>query len=146
MARHRPLAVSAVAAAATNLALSIVLLPRLGVAGVALGTLIPAVVSSIGFVLPYAMRAVGASVPELLRQVVAPVLLPALPMVALTVALLSALRPDSFLALFAVAAAAMLVYGGAYLWWGTSQFERRAYGSLLGDCLRLIGRGFGPGE
>jgi O-antigen/teichoic acid export membrane protein len=146
MARHRPLAVSAVTAAAANLALSIILLPRLGLAGVALGTLIPTVVGSIGFTLPYSMRVVGVSVAELLREVVTPVLLPALPMAALTAALLWVVRPNSFLALFGVAAAAILVYGGAYLWCGASQLERRAYGSLMNGLLRPIGHRFGQAE
>jgi O-antigen/teichoic acid export membrane protein len=61
MARHRPLAAMSLGSGLANLGLSVALVHRYGLTGVALGTLIPTSVECIGFGLPYALRVVGVT-------------------------------------------------------------------------------------
>jgi len=55
VARHRPLAISAICSRLVNLGLSIALIRPFGLEGVALGTLVPTVAESLGVVFPYAL-------------------------------------------------------------------------------------------
>jgi O-antigen/teichoic acid export membrane protein len=71
--RHRLMAVIAGAEAICNLGLSIVLARRYGIVGVALGTAIPAMVTSFGITLPYACRLVGVPYASLVRRVLPPI-------------------------------------------------------------------------
>lgn len=120
MARHRWLAVTALASALINLALSLILIRPLGVAGVALGTLIPTSLEALGFVMPYALRVNGVTWREALAEIFWPTLAPALPMAAVLVGLREWLRPAGYLSLLAVGAAGGLVYlaGYAAACWG----------------------------
>ena len=61
---ERKLLRASVVEATANLGLSLLLVPRLGIAGVAIGTLIPAVVVGWGWVLPLAARFAGLTVGE----------------------------------------------------------------------------------
>jgi O-antigen/teichoic acid export membrane protein len=139
IARHRVLAVTAVASAAVNLALSILLLSRVGLAGVALGTLIPTAVGSVGFVLPYTLRVLGVSSAEFVRKVLAPSLLPAMPMAGLTLALMWTGRPESLAGVCGLAALALGTYAVTYLCLGASEFERRTYRGFATGMLRVVG-------
>jgi O-antigen/teichoic acid export membrane protein len=139
MVRHRLLAVTAVASAIVNLGLSIVLLPRLGLAGVALGTLIPTAISSLGFVLPFTMRVLCVKPGQVMREVLVPTLVPALAMGGVTWTLVSTTRPESLLSLGIVAVLALATYALGYLCLGASEFERRTYRTFAIGTLRLIG-------
>jgi O-antigen/teichoic acid export membrane protein len=81
--QHRRLAVSTVAAGMANLLLSVLLVRRYGLIGVALGTLIPLGVVSLLVIFPAACRRSGLSVSRAFSTAVAPALWPALPAVAL---------------------------------------------------------------
>src|SRR6185503_3381629 len=59
--RHRILAWTSICAGLANITLSILLLPSLGLMGVALGTLIPTVASSLFVVMPFANRTLRVS-------------------------------------------------------------------------------------
>lgn len=137
MARHRPLVIMSAAAALANLALSLVLVQSLGVTGVALGTLIPTTVVGLGLVLPYAMRTIGVSSAEMLAQIIAPALLPAVPMAAILYTLVRIVQPASLLVIAAVAAAGLIVYASAYLSIRTNALERQVCWSLATSTLRF---------
>ncbi len=141
MARHGPLAIMTLGSAVANLALSITLVHRLGLAGVALGTLIPTAVEGLFFVLPYAMRTIGVSGGEGLKRVLMPALCPAIPMIIVLYLLERVVEPSSWWAIAAVAAAGSLVYVAAYLRVGASEFERQTYRTLAASTLRLARAG-----
>jgi O-antigen/teichoic acid export membrane protein len=134
--RHHFMAAAAAGSGVLNLGLSIALVGSLGVEGVALGTLIAAVVELV-VVLPYAMRQYGVRLPAFARDVLAPVLLPAIPAVAVLVALNALLDPRSLVAVLAIGAAGAAVYGPGYLAFGASAHER-------GLLRRLVGGGGRP--
>ena len=140
MVRHRPVAISAVLSAIGNLVLSIVLLQSLGLAGVALGTLIPGALECLGFVLPYTLRVMGVSAAEFAREVLAPTLAPAIPMLAVAYLLLRGLQPDSLLTVAPLVGVSLATYAVMYMWLGASTLERRACRSMATGTLRLIAR------
>lgn len=125
MARHQPLAVISMATGIANLALSIALVQSLGLAGVALGTLIPTTLESLVFVIPYTCRVIGVSPREALAKMYAPALLPAVPMLIVLYALQELVQPSSWLAIIGVAGVGPLVYSVVYLCMGASQIERQ---------------------
>jgi O-antigen/teichoic acid export membrane protein len=83
MARHHALAYIALGEAAANIVLSIVLVQRMGLIGVAWGTVIPHLISTTIVVPLYTLRAVKLSPREYLRQAYLRPVLCALPLLAL---------------------------------------------------------------
>jgi O-antigen/teichoic acid export membrane protein len=81
--QHRLLAGATVAAGMANLLLSLLLVRRYGLIGVALGTLIPLSAVSLLVVFPAACRRIGLSVSRAFAVAVAPALWPVVPAVAL---------------------------------------------------------------
>lgn len=124
MARHHPLAAITIGSGIANLILSIFLVNRLGLMGVALGTLIPTTVVCIGFVAPYAMRVIGVSTQEMVARVLLPALLPAVPVTFILIALREIVRPSSLISLLLLAAAGSSLYLAGYLSMSANQFER----------------------
>lgn len=137
MARHRPLAILAGGAALANLALSIALVSRFGVTGVALGTLVPTTVVCLGFIMPYAMRIIGVSPAAALKEIGLPTLLPVVPMAIVLYALRQAVELPSLLSIMAVASVGMLVYVVGYLSVGAGEVERQAYRSFALSAIRF---------
>jgi O-antigen/teichoic acid export membrane protein len=137
ISRHQPLAFMALGNGVANLALSILLLPRLGLAGVALGTLIPFLVESL-IVLAYTLRVLDVSVGELIRRVMLPALLPALPTIMLEELLVSRLEPSSWPAVVVVAGLGMGVYAAGYLSFGACDVERRLCRDQLTTLVRRL--------
>lgn len=137
MARHRLLAVSALASGVANLALSIALAPRFGLAGVAIGTLIPTTLECVGFVFPYVMYTLGIRPAKLMRQVVLPALLPAIPMAALLLLLRDAFEPARLLPLLLITALGALTYADCYLGVGASPYERQTYRGIALQAVRI---------
>jgi O-antigen/teichoic acid export membrane protein len=141
VARHRILAASSLAAGMANLALSLLLIRPLGLVGVALGTLIPAMLESCCVVLPYAMRVAHAQPREVWSEVLVPALLPVAPMLAVFYTLRAVLVPSSLPMILLVAAAGLFVYAVTYLslargverrWLGDIRFYlRRVRGMLV---------------
>jgi O-antigen/teichoic acid export membrane protein len=125
MARHRPLALMGLGSGVANLVLSIILAPRFGLTGVALGTLIPTAVECLGIVLPYTLRVVGVSAGEILTESFLPALLPVMPMAITLCVLREVVQPASLLAILAVGGTGSFVYGMAYLSFGARAFERQ---------------------
>jgi O-antigen/teichoic acid export membrane protein len=138
MARHSPLAIMTIASGVSNLILSILLVNRLGLLGVALGTLVPTTIICIGFVTPYAMRVIGVPVRDLYFKVLHPTLLPIIPMILVMVALREWLHPESLLWIGVIAAAGSLVYLAVYLLMHGNEFEKEVLRKLY---QQIISRG-----
>jgi O-antigen/teichoic acid export membrane protein len=136
-ARHHWLAVMAACAAILNLGLSIVLAGRLGVAGVALGTLIPTVLINLGVVMPYAMRVIGVSFREILRESVIPALWPVIPCVLFLLVVESAVPLVSLLTVGIAAGGGVLIYLVVYVLVSASDFERRTYRAFAASAFRF---------
>ena len=122
--KHRLLAVFSGGSALLNLGLSVTLVGHLGVTGVALGTLIATGLEAL-IVVPYAMWRHDVRVSSLIREALAPALLPALPAAVTFVALRGAVHPSSLLAITAVGAVGGLAYAAGYLAFPASADERR---------------------
>ena len=93
-----------------NVALSVSLVPRYGLAGVAFGTALPNVLFA-GAVLVLACRELGVSLAAYLRYVAARALPGALPAAAFLVALERTVEPEGFLALLLSGLAMLAVFG-----------------------------------
>ena len=77
--KHRIVAWTSIGAGVANVTLSILLLPVFGLMGVALGTLIPTVISSMFVVMPFANRTLNVSWSTALREIWLPGIAPAVP-------------------------------------------------------------------
>ena len=99
--RHRLVAFAALTEALVNLALSIVLVRRFGMIGVAIGTFVPVAITNLFVLMPAACRQVGIGILEFARSALAPPLAGAIPASLLAVALRVALPPASFAAVVA---------------------------------------------
>lgn len=111
---------------AANLALSILLVPRIGPLGAAVGTLIPAAVADVAVIPLLACRALGVPFARFAREALAGPLLAALPAGLLLVGLRRFLSAPTLLALVISAAAAAVVYGGFWWMFGAGSEERDA--------------------
>ena len=146
--RHRMLAVITLGAAFANLGLSLILVRPFGLAGVALGTLIPATIESLFFVLPYVMRVNRISFRTVLKEIYLPALLPAVPMVIVLYGLREIAHPASLIAIAATGGLGLLVYVIGYgaigagrverqlghdAWLGAIQFTRQRFGHVRSD-------------
>jgi O-antigen/teichoic acid export membrane protein len=110
--RHRVMAIATLVEAAANLTLSVVLGRRYGIEGVALGTLLPTLVTAFAVALPYAARLTGST----LRDVAVRLGPPLLGAVVLTVAgrlLADAYDFGSMLVLIVASAALMIGFVAA---------------------------------
>jgi O-antigen/teichoic acid export membrane protein len=136
MARHRPQGVTAFCAAIANVALSAALVGPLGLTGVALGTLIAAVVEY-GVVMPYAARVIGVSLGDVARRIVLPTVIPAAAMACFLYVFEISAEPDTLPVLVAVAAAGLAVFGTTYLAVGASGSERQVFRGLALGTLRF---------
>lgn len=123
---HRLLAVTNISMAAANLALSIVLVRRYGLIGVALGTLIPLAVVSTFVLFPAACRRVDLSVTKALTQAVWPAFWPVIPM-ALLLALTRNLAGASLPFILAQSVGAGALYALLFLWLAIGREERVWY-------------------
>ena len=117
MDRHRPLAFALLAEGLANLVLSIVLAHRWGILGVALGTSIPMMGTTLLFLPLFICRLVEMPLRKFLAETyVAPILL-CIPL-ALALALYRHLYPAlGYMNLAGGMAVAAVVYGAAFGWW-----------------------------
>jgi O-antigen/teichoic acid export membrane protein len=136
MARHHPIAVFSIISGLSNLALSVMLVPLIGVAGVAYGTLIPTAIESM-LILPYGLSVMGLGLGAGLREMLLPPLIPAAPMVLVLVAMREWLRPTG-LDFLVPAVAGTAVYGGIYMLLGATRPEREILRSLISATFRRM--------
>jgi O-antigen/teichoic acid export membrane protein len=131
MAKHHPLAIMTVASGVANLTISILLVGRFNLMGVALGTLIPTTIVCIGFVTPYAMRVIGVDVMELYTSVLQPAILPAIPMGIIMLLLMKVLAVNSLFILLLIAGVGSLTYVAGYLLLKENDYERKVFMSIV---------------
>jgi O-antigen/teichoic acid export membrane protein len=140
MAQHRIVAITSVIAGVCNIVVSIVLLRRFGLVGVALGTLVPTAVMSLGVVGPFANRRLGVSWRTSVYDIWLPAIVPAIPAATLLWSLQRAFPGPTAVVLAGWIAAALTVYGVGFICMPASKAERRLVGeSLAGGC-RLFRR------
>jgi O-antigen/teichoic acid export membrane protein len=143
MGRHRRLALITLGAALTNLGLSLVLVGPLGLAGVALGTLIPATIESLCFVLPYVMRVNGIRFRTILTEIYLPALLPAVPMAIVLYGLREIAQPVSLMAIGAIGSLSLVVYLIGYVAVGAGRVERQLARDVWLSVIHFTRRHFG---
>jgi O-antigen/teichoic acid export membrane protein len=124
--KHRLVAFTNISAAFVNLALSIALVKRLGLAGVALGTLAPICIAAVMIVFPAGCRRVELPLARGLTEAVWPAVWPAAVMVAFVLATRNYV-PPSLVAVGAEILAAVLVYMLVFFFFGLKTQERRFY-------------------
>lgn len=128
LARHRRVALASIASGVTNIVLSIVLVQRIGLVGVAVGTLIPTIIEALVIVLPYCMGQLRVTLADLIRHVWLPTFAPALPAALLVVALREVIRPEGLVLIVASALLVAVVYVIGYSRFSVTGSERRAVG------------------
>ena len=132
---HRLLAFTNVAAAFVNLALSLAFVKPFGLAGVALGTLVPILLASTLVVFPAACRRVQLGVRRALVEAVWPAFWPA---AVMTIAVLATrdLVPITLLAVGMEMAVAGLIYLLVFVFFSISAGERHFYLSKARELFR----------
>ncbi|MDH3285558.1 MAG: polysaccharide biosynthesis C-terminal domain-containing protein [Acidobacteriota bacterium] len=137
ISRHRPLAVCALISALLNLGMSIAFVGHFGLEGVAAATLIASVLLA-AFTIPYSMRVLDVRPGELLREVLAPVLVPLVPTAAVGVGIAVALASSSLALVLLGGTAIVLTYFASYMAIGAGQVERELARRVLGSLSRRL--------
>jgi O-antigen/teichoic acid export membrane protein len=135
---HRLVAFTNVGAAVVNLALSIALVTRLGLPGVAIGTLIPIWMASTLVLFPAGCRRVELPLWQALTEAVWPAVWPAGVMTAYVLATRD-LVPATLVAVAAEMAVACAVYAGVFVFFGISAGQRQLYLSKIAELIRRRG-------
>ena len=134
--RHRFVAFVALGEAVANLALSLLLVRRYGLLGVAIGTAAPVVLANLAILMPAACRAMGVPYLRFLGETSRPALVALVPTV-LTIVLLRAAADDpAFVEVILLGGIAALVYGVAFVGLGLPTAVRGAYVSHVRGLLR----------
>jgi O-antigen/teichoic acid export membrane protein len=145
MGRHRPTAIAWSIAAGVNLLLSLAFVQSFGLAGVALGTLIPTTIQCLAVTMPYAAQVLRVSVREVAGSIVAPTLLPAIPMMVAIEFMRQAFAPSSYLTLGATALVGLVTYVLAYAAAGATGAERHMGRTLAAGAMRFASAQFRRG-
>jgi O-antigen/teichoic acid export membrane protein len=115
MARHHPVAVISICSGVVNLVLSILLVPQLGVMGVALGTLIPTCIECVGFVIPYTLRVLQINPRTWILTVVWPVVVPTIATSIVVYLFQTIWYPLSLFGIIGTASLGVFVFIGLYI-------------------------------
>jgi O-antigen/teichoic acid export membrane protein len=134
--QHHDISKAALCAAIANVVLSLLLVRPLGLMGVALGTLFPAVVVNLGFIWPRTMRAVRVTGRELLKQAIAPTVVPALPMAVILYALNRALEPAGVMIVGFLVALNVVGYAAIFMTFFASINERQLARHFVSRLMR----------
>jgi O-antigen/teichoic acid export membrane protein len=137
IARHHPLALMALANGISNVVLSILLVQRFGVIGVAFGTLIPISLETVVLVMPYTWRVLGIRPSRAINYALLPVLLPAIPAVAIPYVLREVAGITSIPGTIALALVGVTMYLTTYLRFGASRAERSIYRGTVRGTMRF---------
>ena len=122
--RHRFVSLSMGASALLNLVLTIVLLPKYGLLGAGIATLIASAIFDLGTILPTACRHVDIKLVDFARYVFTPCLLPLVPTLAVAWSLDRLFPAQSVAILFLQAVVAGLVFIGTFFYVGLNSDER----------------------
>jgi O-antigen/teichoic acid export membrane protein len=125
--RHKLVAGVAIGEALANLALSVVLVRRFGMLGVAVGTAVPVLIANLFVLLPAACRQFGMTTATFVRRVAGAPASGVIPAVAACVLFRSALPPASILAIVAEGAAVGAIYIAAVGLFGIDRSLRTRY-------------------
>lgn len=125
--RHRLVAVVALLEALVNLALSLVLVRRYGIVGVAIGTALPVLVANLCVLMPAACRQMDIGIARFARLVAGPAIVGALPAAFVALALRLSWPPESLMVTIAEGAVTGLVYLIAVLLGGLDRNVRQRY-------------------
>jgi hypothetical protein len=134
---HRFLAYTNVTTAVVNLGLSILLARSIGLAGVAIGTLVPVGLAAMFVIFPAGCRRVELPISRALTHAVWPAVWPAAAMAAYLAVTRPLLRV-SLVPVLANMAVASLVYAAVFLAFGVSAVERRFVLSRLFEVTARI--------
>jgi O-antigen/teichoic acid export membrane protein len=138
--RHRVVAWTTFLAGVANVALSIVLLPVMGLMGVALGTLIPTIAGSLFVVMPFTNRALNVSWKRAVTDIWVPGLAPAMPAGLVLSALRRYAEPDTMLTMVAWSGVTAIVYAIGYLSMPATVAERALVSDLMTSGSRSVRR------
>jgi O-antigen/teichoic acid export membrane protein len=121
---HRPAAIGAAASTVLNVVLSLLLVRPLGLAGVALGTLIATLLVDVFVITGLARRAYGITTKEYAWRVVAPATWPVIPSATAIASLKLLVEPVLLFELIVVGAAGLTVYLLLFFRFSLSRGER----------------------
>jgi O-antigen/teichoic acid export membrane protein len=138
--RHRIVAWTWFTAGLANITLSILLLPVFGLLGVALGTLVPTVVSALFVVMPFANRTLDVAWSRALNEIWLPAIGPAIPAAILLAALERQIESPTLMTMAGMAAVAGVVYGIGYLSMPAASPERALVFDVLTSGSRSVRR------
>jgi O-antigen/teichoic acid export membrane protein len=133
--RHRLVAYVSLGEAIANLVLSVILVRRFGLLGVAVGTAVPVILANLLILMPAACRQFQLSSFRFLRLVLAAPATGAIPAIAICVLLRLAYPPASLAAILAEGAVVGLVYAAAVAAFG---FDRDVRARYLDQARRLL--------
>jgi O-antigen/teichoic acid export membrane protein len=125
--RHRLVAAASIADIVLRLALTMLLVPRYGLLGVAVGTALPYVVLNAAVLVPVACRDVSVRVPTFAATVMTPTLVAALPAALVALLVRSAAAPASLTAVMGQSALVATVYLSAFCLLGLRSSDRARY-------------------
>ena len=128
--RHRLVAGVNIATAVVNVSLSVVLAKPLGLAGVAIGTLIPVSATAIFIIFPASCSRVGLSVRRMLIEAIWPAVWPAGTMAAY-VLISRSMGPQSLPVVLVSMGVAVSIYAATFLAFSIDAAERRFYLSKI---------------
>jgi O-antigen/teichoic acid export membrane protein len=135
--RHRLVAAVNVVTAVVNVSLSIALVKPLGLAGVAIGTLVPVSATAIFVLFPASCSRVGLSIRRALAEAVWPAVWPAGTMAAY-VLISRPMIPQSLPAVLVSMGVAVSIYAATFLTFGIDAAERRFYLSMIFEATTRV--------
>ena len=135
--RHRLVAFVSIGEAVANLILSLVLVRRFGILGVAIGTAVPVVLANLAILLPAACRQIDLSLAAFGRAVAIGPLIGAVPAIAVAAALRAAVPPVTLWAIFLEGALVGAIYLAAVCLVGFDRTVRARYLAHLRQVLAV---------
>lgn len=136
MGRFRLVAVSSIISGLTNLGLSIMLVQRVGVLGVAIGTLVPTTIEALLVVTPYTLRVLGIPLREVIVKTWVPALSAIVPAAVILVAIRVWFDLTSLPALLVGSMLGSTAYLAVYFAFPQAAPER----AIVADMARRVGR------
>lgn len=146
MARHHLIAAVALVAGVANIAVAILLLPSVGLTGVALAVLTTSGAATIGVIVPFANRMLDVSPRQAMREIWIPAALPAVGAAALLWLLVGRVDATPLVSVLLGGPAAALAYSAGYLTMPAAATERRLLVDLAGGVTRRLQTGLKPAK
>jgi O-antigen/teichoic acid export membrane protein len=134
--QHKMLAITNAVVAVANVLLSVIWIQSYGLAGQAMGTLVPVAAASVFYLWPAACKRVGVSVSEAFKCAVWPTIWPA-PVFVAVVWLLRGVMPTRLSAVLLTILIAALCYAAVFLAFAITPADRSLYLSKITSLTRL---------